>query len=542
METNNKLGEFEINKIYCVDWIKGLKKLPDESIDMCMTSPPYYGLRDYGLEPIIFDGDSNCEHEFELKEKQDPMYRTGSGDHDKGGIAKTITEMKTRADGFCIKCNAWKGSLGLEPHPNLFIKHLVDGFRILKQKLKKSGSFYLNLGDSYFGSPAGNKDQSKESGEGMFRGRNNLRESNIAKEQTWIDIKNNKSNWLQPKQLMLMPSRIAIAMQDDGWILRNDIIWNKPNPMPSSVKDRLNNTYEHIFHFVKSRKYFYDLDAIREPHKQDSIEGSLNSLDKKINDRTQELILKLYNIKKEIRGQSGYQGKSQDLKNWDEVLDNSKAFRDGLDILKIQENLTGDEIEFLKDYVQNHFGHPLGKNPSDFWIITTQPFKESHFATFPEKLCEKPIKSSCPSEICVKCGFIRERIIETNNPSKEFMEWDENRLSGAKGSIQTRQCIKSLHRNKSIDGKSQGVYYSGITKGYTSCKCGEEFEAGIVLDIFAGSGTTCLVAKELGRNYIGFELNPKYVEMATKRVNGWDYKDFQAEREHKPLTQFIEGK
>ena len=170
----NKL--LEPNKIHKGDWIELANQLDDESVDMIMCSPPYWGLRDYGVE----------------------------------------------------------GQLGLEPHPDLFIKHLVDGFRILRSKLKKTGSLYLNLGDTYFGSPAGNKDQTKETGEGLFRGRDNLRESNIAKKQVWNAIrsgepdpklperlrgreqfKGEKSNWLQPKQLMFIPSRVAIAMQED---------------------------------------------------------------------------------------------------------------------------------------------------------------------------------------------------------------------------------------------------------------------------------------------------------------------------------------
>jgi DNA modification methylase len=339
-----------------MDVLKGLKQLKSESIDCVMTSPPYWGLRDYGV----------------------------------------------------------KGQIGLEPHPQEFINKMVEIFEEVKRVLKKTGSVYLNLGDTYFG--ATRMDRTTEN-------------ASIGAKR--IDFKFDKdgSNWLQPKQLMLMPSRVAIALQENGWILRNDIIWNKPNPMPSSVKDRLNTTYEHVFHFVKSRKYYYDLHAIREKNK--CIDKSLK-----------------------------------------------------------------------------------GKNPGDFWSIVTQPFKEAHFAVFPEALCLKPLKASVPKWICKKCEKPRTRLIETNNPSKEFLEWDEYRKSGAKGSITSRQSVKSLHRNKG------GVYYSGKTIGFTECECGKKFgyKAGTVLDPFMGAGTVLKVAQDLRINAIGIELKPEYCEIEKKRL------------------------
>ena len=201
--------KMEVNKIYCGDALELMKQLEDNSVDMALTSPPYWGLRDYGVE----------------------------------------------------------GQLGLEPHPNEYIKKMVEIFQELKRVLKKTGSFYLNIGDTYFGG----KGKSSFEEEKHLQERIDNQETMQAQHQGLKfnrppDICKQDGTWLQPKQLMLMPSRLAIAMQEAGWILRNDIIWHKPNPMPSSVKDRLNTTYEHIFHFVQSKKYYYDLDAIREKH------------------------------------------------------------------------------------------------------------------------------------------------------------------------------------------------------------------------------------------------------------------------------------
>ena len=150
-------------------------EMPDGFVDLVFTSPPYWGLRDYGVD----------------------------------------------------------GQIGFEDHPQKYIDKIVEVSRAVRRILKKSGSYYLVLGDTYCGTGAKRK----------------------------ID----GSNWLQPKQLLLLPSRIAVALQGDGWVLRNDCIWYKPNHMPSSVKDRRTTSFEHVFHFVKSRRYYYDLDSIRVP-------------------------------------------------------------------------------------------------------------------------------------------------------------------------------------------------------------------------------------------------------------------------------------
>jgi len=406
-----------INEVVCGDCLEVLKTFPDESIDLTMFSPPYWGLRDYGVS----------------------------------------------------------GQIGLEEHPLRYVEKMVQVCGEVKRVLKKTGSMYIVIGDTYFGSGGVGGQYKKFSP--------NRKEIVSDYKQPKVE---NDGAWLQPKQLMGIPWRVAIALQENGWILRNDIIWNKPNHMPSSVTDRLTNAYEHVFHFVKSRKYYYNLDTIRVPHAESGIErmkypvAKFHMIDGKpsINTKTtKEKVLLTYPEGKNPG--DVYQGKFEGFgeeserfgsprarnerksdKEYSNLVEHhhDKDFNNPLgknpsDVLTIEDKMRieAQESGFTqhsaarilthlhqvgKDYSRNE----LGKNPSDFWNITTRGFKGAHFAVYPEQLCIRPIKSSCPPN-------------------------------------------------------------------------------GIVLDLMCGSGTTLVVAKKLGRKYVGIDLNPKYVEIARKRLS-----------------------
>ena len=244
--------------IYHGDTLKVLKTLPDESVDCIITSPPYWGLRDYGID----------------------------------------------------------GQIGLESTLEEYLNEMLQITAELNRVLKKTGVMFWNHGDCY-----------------------------------------------QDKSLAMQNYRLILKMLDqqgDKWYLRNIIIWAKPNHMPSSVKDRFTNAYEPVFMLTRSKKYWFDLDAVRVPHKS----GEANSWE--------EYYKKL--------------GKS-----WH---NHSKDLEIGAGQKEVQAK------------------HPLGKNLGDLWTIPTQPFPEAHFATFPEKLIEPMIKAGCPQWICKKCGKARVRIIE----------------------------------------------------------------------------------------------------------------------------------
>jgi len=428
--------ELPINQVICGDSVEVMKDFPADSIDLVVTSPPYWGLRDYGID----------------------------------------------------------GQIGLEDHPQKYIDELVNVARQIRRVLKKSGSFYLNLGDTYFSTMGNNSTFSKDT---TVKG---------SRERRHYEHKIKQSNWLQPKQLMLIPSRVAIALQEDGWILRNDIVWYKPNHMPSSGKDRLTCSWEHVFHFVKSRKYFYDLDAIRKPHKLDA--NQMEYRKKLWASRGKDTTFQ-FSKEKRQKSENGYAIGRRHSGYFD--ADGSPRFnlkgKNPGDVRKIEttaqffiEKGSGGNVNLPSPE------HPKGKNPGDFWKINTQPFKGAHFAVFPEKLIGPIVKAGCPEWICRKCGKPRTRITKRVKLKPRIINGAESGIqysSGEKGFVQ-----KGTRMGDSIHE----------TIGFSDCGCGAGFHGGIVLDPMCGSGTALLVAHKLGRRWIGIDLKQDYVKMAKNRL------------------------
>lgn len=245
--------------------------------------------------------------------------------------------------------------------------------------------------------------------------------------------------------------------KQNRWICRNEIIWYKRNCMPSSASDRFTVDFEKIFFFTKQGKYWFEQQF--EPHQECSIKARAAKLN-----------------------QTTDPGASMSAVN-----------------VQLGDKPRGDR-----------FIPPQGRNMRCVWGITTHGFKEAHFATFPEALPERIIKAGCPKEICKKCGKAREKITErVPATSKECPKTQA--AHEARGGVGNP--VGTL-------GKSGSGRIDGYTKelGYTDCGCGEKFEPGVTLDPFFGSGTTGVVAKKLGRNFLGIELNPAYITMAEKRI------------------------
>jgi len=417
-----------LNEVILGDCVEVMQGWAAGSIDLVVTSPPYWGLRDYGAETVrVWDGELECEHEWTEITK----HRSAGGPQVPQSInprnISVVLAQRDNISNFCYKCGAWRGSLGLEPHPQMFIDHLVEICREIKRVLKPSGTFWLNLGDTYYGSHAGKIPQAKN--------------PNVKIPEPPSSIA--KGNWLQPKQLLGIPWRVAVALQDDGWILRNDIIWYKPNHMPSSVRDRLTNAYERVFLLAKEPRYYFDLNAIRQPHAQP------DALTKKAGSITRG------GQPRQSPETSGYELKSNPLgKNPGDLwtVEEEKLTKHDIAVGRTG-NFSYTDPLHTKEY------HPKGKNPGDLWRIPTTPFSGAHFAVFPIKLIEPIIKAGCP-------------------------------------------------------------------------------KGGIVLDPFAGSGTSLRVARRLGRSFIGVEINPEYVELCLKRVKADRYR--KPPEGVNPLSDYID--
>ena len=292
-------------QILCGDSLTLLKTLPDASVHCCITSPPYYGLRDYGVE----------------------------------------------------------GQLGLEKTPEEYVAKLVAVFQEVKRVLRDDGTLWLNLGDSYNGAAA------NRTGDNVFDDGRNNRDKRFSA---------GGCPNLKSKDLIGIPWRVAFALQADGWYLRQDIIWAKPNPMPESVRDRCTKAHEYVFMLSKKERYYYDAGAIKE-------------------ERTSE--------------QEGH------------TFGGNKYTPESCGKHSVGSKYTSDG----------------SRNKRSVWTVCTQPFKEAHFATFPPELVKPMILSGCP-------------------------------------------------------------------------------ESGTVIDTFAGSGTTGMVAENLGRNSILIELSQKYIDLIKVRT------------------------
>ena len=297
------------------DALAVLMTLPSESAPACCTSPPYWGLRDYGVD----------------------------------------------------------GQIGLEPTPALFVQHLVEIFREVRRVLRRDGTCWINLGDSYAGSGEGGGGNRKGNEHGQHDG--------------MVGKRPKVAGCLKPKDLIGIPWRVAFALQADGWWLRSDIIWHKPNPMPESVTDRPTKAHEYIFLLSKSAKYYYDAEAIAEPLGTMPNAQSRGPKDTPLERGPREA------------GNTGLHDTAMRMRNGDKTTRNKRSV----------------------------------------WTIATYPVKDAHFATYPPDLIEPCILAGCP-------------------------------------------------------------------------------DGGMVLDPFTGSGTTGLAAIRHGRQFIGIELNPAYIEIAEKRL------------------------
>lgn len=476
-------GKVEPNGVFCVDALVGLKALANESVDCVMTSPPYWALRDYGLKPVIWGGDPDCQHGFSTLRTSRPSGSGGDTPLQSTNQGSYVTDSKDRAiySSVCERCGAWRGVLGLEPEIPAYIEHLCMIFDEVHRVLKPTGTLWVNLGDTYHNAT---KWSAKDETPQTIAGGNN-RDYRASRR---LD------QGLPEKCLSLIPARFALAMIERGWTLRNDVVWHKPNHMPCSVKDRFAPTWEHLFFFVKSARYFFDLDAVREPHK--SLEQAEKRRRSQVSGRPSPHIGGV-----RLPPHPGEPGSMHPLgKNPGDFWTITAETRSLGAIVGFNGAVKvpggagwighppGGEARILRE-MDSRWLTPEGKNPGDTWEINTRAFPGAHFAVYPEQLCEKPIKAGCPERVCKRCGTPRFRGSRTGQPKTVDL-----------GPGPTPRA----HRRRS------GPQFS--------CRCRKGFLPGVVLDPFVGAGTTAVVATRLGRQFLGFDANGEYVRMAQERL------------------------
>lgn len=398
-----------------------LKTLADRSVQCVVTSPPYFGLRDYGVE----------------------------------------------------------GQIGLEPKPSAFVAEMVGVFREVWRVLRDDGTVWLNLGDSYandakWGGSSNSKNADNTNGGEGFRQK--------------------RLTGMKSKDLMGIPWRVAFALQDDGWYLRRDIIWSKPNPMPESCTDRPSTAHEYVFLLTKRARYFYDAEAVREPMVAASIarlsqdvENQAGSLRANGGAKTNGPMRAVARASDKQRGHSRRHA----------------GFNDRWDAMEKDDQCAG------------------GRNLRSVWTIATQPFSEAHFATFPPKLAETCILAGT-SEMgaCPACGAPWARTITKGEPDEAHRAACGADASGGYGGQSIKNHDAAGVQNASdvkrriLDGLRKKTYGWQPT---CDCPAADPVPC-VVLDPFGGAGTVGLVAERLQRDSVLIELNPEYRDITERRI------------------------
>jgi len=455
-----------------------LKTLADESVHCVVTSPPYLGLRDYGTATWEGGDDPTCDH------LMPPGGGTGAsgllGSCSQENVERKVEVRRLQYRDLCPRCGARRidNQIGLEATPALYIANLVAVFAEVRRVLHPTGTVWLNLGDSYASGEVGRHDsvQGREIDGKRVTAKSTKRQQ--SKPDTGLPAKN----------LMMIPARVAIALQEDGWWLRSEIVWAKKAPMPESVTDRCTRSHEMVYMLTKSPRYFCDMEAVRQPLAESSVER-----------------LSQPTFDEQTGGPKDYGHRTNENRSARKALCNLK------EKLVAQEKW-GDRHEGWAQRDKS-----IGANLRDVWLLSPEPQKLAHFAVFPTELARRCIAmGSSEKGCCSVCGAPWERM--TERTVGDDTSWAG---VGAKNQAKIDQGMQG--KTQTLNRGSKEDYYANQPRTTTlgwrpTCECNADVKPCVCLDPFAGSGTVGMVADRLGRDAILIDLNPEYSEMQRARV------------------------
>lgn len=468
--------------------IDRLRALPAGSVHCVVTSPPYWGLRSYGTEPQIWGGKSDCAHEWGSagqRHRGGPQGTTGQRSN-RDTSAQDLAQSFACGD-TCRHCGAWRGELGLEPTPELYRDHMVEVFREIWRVLRDDGTLWLNLGDTYAAGGRGGNPTEETSG---LQGGQDSQRTAMVKRSMPV------APGLKPKDLVGIPWMIAFALRAAGWYLRSDIVWNKPNPMPESCRDRPTKSHEYIFLLTKSERYFYDRFAARE-----TVSGTANPRGNGVNPKARAS-LKMPN-------------------GWDTGAGTHGSFhRNGREKGKTVSLPRAKQNESFSAVVT---GLVSDRNWRDVWTVTTEPFPDAHYATFPTEIARRCILAgTSEGGCCATCGAPRERVIELGEPDRAHQQACGGDAAGEYTGTATKNYADAGAQDPSaVKARILAGMREKKTVGWKpTCDCaGASVAPCVVLDPFGGSGTVGEVAQALGRHAILIELLPANIALIERRTN-----------------------
>lgn len=485
------MSELKTNHIYHGNSLEVLKTFPDKSIDMVVTSPPYFNQRSYGTVPQIWGGDSKCDHDWDNQ----IIKGTGGGlNSDKLNVKGKVNFQITPDTAFsrCIKCGAILTELGQGQKISDYINPLCDIFDEVKRVLTDYGSCWVNIGEKNNNSGGAGSQKSK------YRQRHTQFNETVSSESQSLPFSSEEV----PKQSkMLIPERFVIEMVNRGWICRGKIIWEKSGAMPQSSPKKFTESYEPFYFFTKSNKPLYYINKKTFEVKTEKPLGikGIKDIDWFINKNNKKQTYWInysYYFKQQFT-------ELKDINNTNILFGGNKHEGYG------NKTYSGNKYEPEK---------LIGANMRDVWKLSTANLKENHFAAFDRKLIRVPIDACCPSQVCTQCGLPVQPFFLKGEPNEE---WKKACGSDSNGEY-TGEAVKDYDSNNVQNASNtKRRILESLASRYQynfKCNCNAEMRRGIVLDPFSGSGTSSIEAVSQHKDFVGIELNKKYIKIAWKRL------------------------